>query len=159
MTLPDLSKAIRSTLVTIACFAAVNAFTLSSKAVSCPGVGAVTRAASDFIDAARDGSASAFATALARNADINAVALFALGRYRDELPATRRGEFVRNTHRYMSRFLADQARHFRGVSELRIEGCKGNLIETSFDGESGIVWRVSRGRIQDVQIEGVWLAI
>jgi ABC-type transporter MlaC component len=157
--LADLSTAIRRTLAAITCFAAVIAFTLFSEAATCPGGKAVTKAASDFIGAARDGSASAFAVALTRHADVDAVALFALGKYRNELPAARHREYVRNAHRYMSRFLADHARRFRGGSELKIESCKGNLIETSLDGKSGIVWRVSRGRIQDVRIGGVWLAI
>ena len=44
---------------------------------------------------------------LARYADIEAVALVALGKYRAKLPAERRSEYVRNAGYYMSRFLAD----------------------------------------------------
>lgn len=154
-----LSPVIRTTLVAIICFAAIIASVLSAKSATCPGVGTVSRAANDFIGAARNGSASAFAASLSRHANVDAVALFALGKYRGELPAARRGEYVRNAHRYMSRFLADHARRFRGGSELKIESCKDNLIKTSLNGKSSIVWRVSRGRIQDVRIGGVWLTI
>src|SRR5262245_20896643 len=104
----------------IACFAAITASMLSAKAVTCPCVATVTKAANDFIGAARNGSARAFAATLSRHANVDAVALFALGKYRDELPTARRGEYVRNAHRYMSQFLADHARRFASESELKI---------------------------------------
>jgi phospholipid transport system substrate-binding protein len=127
-------------------------------AATCAGAGIVEDAANAFLAAARNGSASAFGSALSRYTDVDALAFFALGKYRKDLPADRRGEYVKNAHRYMSEFLADHAGRFEGGSGLTIENCSGNLVQTSFSGGSGIVWKVSGSLIQDVKVSGVWLA-
>jgi ABC-type transporter MlaC component len=149
----------RSILTAIACIAMLAASTITASATNCPGAAIVKNAASAFLGAARNGSSSAFASALARHADIGGVALFALGKYRDELPASRRGEYFRNAHRYMSRFLASHARRFNNASAVTIESCSGGLIATATDSGSRMLWRVSGGQVQDVRISGVWLAL
>src|SRR5215471_18073444 len=78
-------------------------------AASCPAADTVKGAASAFLGAARNGSPGAFSAALSRYTNVDSLALFALGKYRSELPSNRRDEYVRNTQRYISRFLADHA--------------------------------------------------
>jgi hypothetical protein len=152
-------KTFHSLLAAIVCSFAVMCSTLPASAASCAAAGTVKNAASAFIGGARNGSAPAFASALARHADVSALAIFALGKYRDELPSVRRSEYVKNTHRYMSAFLASHAGRFGGGPGLMIESFSGSLVETSINGESKILWRVSGGRVQDVRISGVWLAL
>ena len=59
----------------------------------------------------------------------------------------------------MSEFLADNAGSFEGMSDLQIQSCRGHLVETSFSGGSGIVWRISGGHVEDMRVSGVWLAL
>jgi ABC-type transporter MlaC component len=130
-----------------------------ARAASCPAAGAVERAAQALMDAARRSTAGAFSSALARHVDVRGTAMFALGQYRSGLPPARQREYVAGTHAYMARFLLNRARPFRSSRDLKIESCKGNLVQTSLEGRSKMVWRVSGGRIRDVQVSGVWLAI
>jgi hypothetical protein len=132
---------------------------LPGQAANCPGAGTVKSAASALMAAARRGSLAGFASTLSRHADVSAISMFALGKYRGNLPSARRGEYIRNTHRYMSRFLADHAGRFRSSSNLAIDRCDGNLIETTVNGGSRMVWRLSGGRIRDLRVEGVWLGL
>jgi ABC-type transporter MlaC component len=127
-------------------------------AASCAGADTVKGAANAFIAAARSGSTSGFASALARYTNVEALALFALGKYRGDLPADRRSEYVRNAQRYMAAFLADNAGRFSGAAAIAIESCNGNLIQTSVSGGSDIVWKIGGGLVQDVKVSGIWLA-
>jgi ABC-type transporter MlaC component len=156
-----MQKPFSVTLIYVAFFAAlaVSIFASPSMAADCPAGRVVKSAAAVFMDAARRESGPAFASALARYTDLRGMALFALGQYRSKLPAARHGEYVRNTHFYMTRFLLRNARSFRSSRTLVIEVCNGNIVETSLDGRSRMVWRLSGGRIRDVQVSGVWLAL
>jgi ABC-type transporter MlaC component len=138
---------------------AVTSFAPPVKAANCPAADTVRKAARAFMAAARDGSKSAFASVLSRYTNVEALATFALGKYRAKLPAARRAEYVRNAYNYMSQALADNARSVEGRSDLQIESCRGHLVETSFSGGSGMVWRVSGGQVEDVRVSGVWLAL
>lgn len=128
-------------------------------AADCAGAGVVRNAASDFINAARRGSAASFSSALARNADVRGTALFALGQYRKSMPPARQAQYVRLAQAYMAQFLLGNSRPFRSSRDLTIESCKGNLVETSLGGRSRMLWRLSGRRIGDVRVSGVWLAI
>lgn len=128
-------------------------------AADCPGAGVVRNAAADFIGAAQRGSAAAFSSALARNADVRGTALFALGQYRKNLPPARQREYVQRAQAYMAQFLRQHSGPFRSSRDLTIESCRGNLVETSLAGRSRMVWRLSGRRIGDVQVSGVWLAL
>lgn len=143
---------------TLAVFSFIVASTLPSLA-ACPGAGIVNNAGQAFMNAAGNGSEAAFASALSRYTDVNAVAISALGQYRKDLPAARRGEYLRNAKRYMARFLLDNSRSFRSSRDLTIEKCNSNIVETSLGGRSRMLWRISGGRIQDVRVSGVWLAL
>jgi MlaC protein len=152
------SHSVRTIFAMIACAAAIGFSSMSAQAANCPGADTVRNAANSFIRAAESRSAPAFAAALAKHTNVDALALFALGRYRDRLPATRRDEYLANARRFMSEFLADNAEHFRW-SGLTVEGCKGGLIHTSLDHGSDITWRISGNRIEDVRVSGFWLAL
>ncbi|MGE0007660.1 MAG: ABC transporter substrate-binding protein [Parvibaculaceae bacterium] len=153
------ASAFRLLAATLALAVALAFSTSPSRAASCPAAGAVNNAASAFMNAARSGSAAAFSSALARHADVRGAALSALGQYRRELPRSRQREYVDHAHAFMARFLLENSRPFRGSRDLRIESCRGNLVETSLAGRSRMVWRVSDGRIRDVRVGGVWLAL
>lgn len=154
-----LGRAARILAGTLAFLIVTGIFTPPSLAAKCPAAGVVEGAGSAFMVAARSGSAAAFSSALARHADISGTAMFALGQYRKELPPARQREYFRNTHAYMARFLLNHATSFRSSRDLIIESCKGNLVETSLGGRSKMVWRLSGGRIRDVRVSGVWLAL
>ena len=144
---------------TVAVIALLICSTGPSFAASCPAADIVRNAGSALIGAARRSSAPAFGSVLARYADVNAIALFALGQYRAALPPTLRAEYVANTQRYITRFLVDNSGRFNTPSKLRIDGCGGNLVKTSLEGRSTMLWRLAGGRILDVQVSGVWLAL
>jgi ABC-type transporter MlaC component len=138
---------------------ALIAAAVGAHAEICPGAVTVTSAASAFVSAARAGSPAAFSALLTRYTNVEALAIFALGRYRAKLPPERRAEYIRNTQYYLGRFLADNSGRFNDSSKLTIESCKGNLVTTSFKGGSNIIWRVSGTRIDDVQVSGFWLTL
>ena len=137
----------------------LTASTVPSMATSCPAADTVRNAGSALIGAAHGSSAPAFASVLARYANVNAIAMFALGQYRDALPASRRSEYVANTQRYISRFLVENSGPFKNSTNLTIDTCDGNLVQTSLDGRSKMSWRLSGGRISDVSVSGMWLAL
>ena len=147
-------------LSTIAAFVTALAASIGpSLATSCPAANTVRDAGSAFIGAAHRSSAPAFASVLGRYADVNAIAMFALGQYRAALPASRRSEYVANTQRYISRLLVENSGSFKNSADLTIESCDGNLVQTSLDGRSKMSWRLSGGRIRDVSVSGMWLAL
>jgi ABC-type transporter MlaC component len=111
------------------------------------------------MDAAQSRTAGAFSSALARHTDVRGAALFALGQYRRDLPRGRQREYLSGAQSFMARFLLEYSGPFRSSRDFVIDTCRGNLVETSFEGRSRMVWRVSGGRISDVQVSGVWLAL
>jgi ABC-type transporter MlaC component len=144
---------------TVAVIAVLICSTGPSFAASCPIADTVRNAGSALMGAARRSSAPAFGSVLTRYADVNAIALFALGQYRGALPPAQRAEYVEKTKRYITRFLVDNSGAFRSSQKLTIDSCDGNLVGTSLDGQSRMLWRLSGGRIRDVQVSGVWLVL
>lgn len=144
---------------TVAFITVLTCSTASSLAVNCPAADMVSNAGSALIGAARRSSAPAFASVLTRYADVSAIAMFALGPYRGELPPAQRAEYVANTKRFVTRLLVENSGAFKSSAKLTIDSCNGSLVKTSLNGRSRIVWRVSGGRIADVQVSGVWLAL
>jgi ABC-type transporter MlaC component len=143
----------------VALVAVLTSSTASGLATSCPAANIVRDAGRALIGAAHRSSASAFSSVLARYADVNAIAMFALGQYRGALPAGRRSEYVAKTQRYISRFLVENSGPFKSSPNLAIETCDVNLVETSLDGQSKMLWRLSGARVRDVRVSGVWLAL
>ncbi len=130
-------------------------------ATACAGSKIAESAGSAMIKAAQAGSASGFSGALNKYADMNAIALFALGKHRKELPAARRAEFVSLTTSFVSRRFNDYRLKFRADRIVPMT-CNGNTVRTQliFLGNKGpqvVLWRMSGGKIADVNVQGVWL--
>jgi phospholipid transport system substrate-binding protein len=114
--------------------------------------------------AARAGSATAFAAAAARYSDMHAIAIFALGRYRKLLPASREAEYVRLTKTFMGQFMLKYSSDFR-VGKMTIIDCSGppsnisiNARTSSGDRVSFRVYRARQGYlIRDIKVSSIWL--
>lgn len=127
-------------------------------AAPCPAEGLIQTAGAAFMNAAKSGSPTAFAGAASRFSDLRAVALFALGPYRKDLPRGREGEYVALTKKFMGQFMAQYASKFSGDG-ITITNCAGNIITTKLSTGQGLTFRL-RGskRIEDISVSGVWLA-
>jgi phospholipid transport system substrate-binding protein len=120
---------------------------------------------SAFMNAAQARSAAAFAGAAGRYADLHAIALFALGPYRKNLPRAREAEYVAQTKKFMGRFMAGYASKFNGDA-ISITSCAGYgpglLVNTKLSTGQGLTFRLRKAgssfRVEDVSISSIWLA-
>jgi ABC-type transporter MlaC component len=130
-------------------------------AQSCPGFQVAQSAAASFNQAAASGSTRAFAAALERHADVSRVAMFALGQYRQALPAARHGEYVQLTRRYLGQVLAENAGSFAGAQVVFVN-CTSDqgftLVSTTMAGQP-ILWRIRGNRVVDMNVSGIWLSL
>lgn len=141
------------------------AMALPAQAGGCEATGFVTNAGKAFMAAANRKSPAAFSGAAARYADLNSIALFALGPYRKDLPAAQRAEYLALARGYMGRFLAKYSSRLNGTG-LTVTDCKGSsnslLVNTRFSGGQKVIFRLAKGkggyRVQDVNVSSVWLA-
>lgn len=132
---------------------------------ACEAAGYVKSVGEAYDRAARSGSASGFANAAARFTDLRALSLFALGRYRKELPKSREAEYLSLTRRFIGEFMIKNGKGFR-ASELEIISCRqsgGNiLVDARLSTGGKVIFRLSRRgggyRVQDVNMKGIWLA-
>ncbi len=161
---PNPAKALASSLVAVLGVFLAISLTLSTPARaarSCPGSDVALQAGRAFLDAAHTGRAADFADALSKYVDMRRVAIFALGRYRKELPASQTAEFVKLTGRYVANTLADFARKFRARNISLIE-CRYGKVATRLDfgarPAKRATWRVMGGKVVDVNVQNVWLA-
>jgi phospholipid transport system substrate-binding protein len=140
-----------------ACLFILYALATSSLA-ACPAEGLINAAGHAFMSAARSGQPNAFSNAANRYADVNGLALFALGPYRKNLPPNRKAEYVSLTRKFVGSFMAQYASRFSGTG-ITITNCVGNLITTKLSTGQGLTFRL-RGahRIEDVNVSGIWLA-
>jgi ABC-type transporter MlaC component len=134
----------------------------AARAGSCPGGDVALRAGNAFLKAAKTRRASDFAEALAAYTNMQQISLFALGKYRSSLPPARTTEFVALTSQYVANTLADFALKFRAKG-TEIVDCHGNQVKTrlTFGGgrpAKAAVWRISGGKVVDVNVQNVWLA-
>lgn len=135
-----------------------------ASAATCPAAATIISAGKTYDQAARAGSATAFANGVARYSDMRAIALFALGRYRKDLPIAREAEFVSLTKSFMGRFMLEYGKDFR-VGTLQIIDCTGpasNMTVTArTSGGDRITFRVykagSRWMVRDMRVSGIWL--
>jgi ABC-type transporter MlaC component len=114
-----------------------------------------------FLAAAKTERSADFAAALAKYSDMDHIALFALGKYRKSLPDSRRAEFVALTSRYVANTLAGFSLKFRALAIKPIE-CRDNKAITSLEFGGGraaqrAIWRVSGGKVVDVDVQRAWL--
>jgi ABC-type transporter MlaC component len=129
---------------------------LGSALAACTGEGVVKSAAASFVAAKRVNSADAFANAVAKHTDITALALSALGPYRKELKPDKQAEYIARTKAYIGRFFLRYSDRF-SEGNLVVDSCAGDLVKTT-TGSNNLVWKVTGGKIRDVQISGIWLA-
>jgi ABC-type transporter MlaC component len=137
---------------------------LRAEAASCPASSMIISAGRTYDAAARAGSASAFSAGVSRYSDMHSVAMFALGRYRKLLPASREKEYVSLTRGFMGRFMLEHGKDLR-VGTLEIVSCKGPPSNTTVSARTSsgdnIVFKVYRSRsgwlIRDMKVSGIWL--
>jgi len=150
--------ALRSAFMVFACLISLAFASPPAHAATCAAADTVQGAADAFLQAANSGTPAAFSAALSRYANVEAVAIFALGKYRSDLPDDRRAEYIKKAQSYMGKFLSNYGDRFRG-SMLSIKSCKGQIVETSVKGGEDLIWRVSGSQVQDVKVSGFWLTI
>lgn len=135
---------------------------VTSYAATCAQSAVAERAGNAIIQAAKSGSPAAFSGALRSYADMGSIAMFALGKYRQNLPAGKRDEFVSLTTDYVSRTLNDFRLKFRAKS-ITVRNCSGDTIESVIfflggKGNQPVIWRVKGSKVADVNVQNVWLA-
>jgi ABC-type transporter MlaC component len=141
-------------------------FTMGEAAMAekCEAAGFVKSAGQAYDRAASSGSASAFASAAARFSDLRSLSLFALGRYRKDLPKAREAEYLKLTREFIGETLKTHGSGFAGAS-LVITECKqsgGNLVVSArTSGGTKVIFRLARAgggfTVRDVNMKGVWL--
>ena len=137
-------------------FMATLGFAPAAMAVDCPAEGLVQDAADAFAKASRAHSANAFASSAARFTDMRALALFALGPYRSQLPSGMEGKYVGLAKIFMGRFMAQNAGRI-GNSALTIISCSPQYVSARMGGNS-ISFKLAGSRITDVTVSGVSIA-
>jgi phospholipid transport system substrate-binding protein len=138
-------------------FAAAVFYSLASVANSCPSEALVLGAGKAFTTASRSGSASAFLSAASRFTDTRSIALSALGPHRKKLTKAQEGEYIKLAQSFMGSVMAKYSNRFN-ASGMKVTTCQGNLVTVTADGGRKIIFRVSGGRVQDVNVSSVWLA-
>lgn len=124
----------------------------------------------DLIAAQRSGTAAAFIRAIKRHADVESIALHALGSYRTQLPRSQQAAFYRGVAGFMGRYFADQSRHYR-VADVDIgravEQDSGEvLVQSSLTLASGstytVTWRLAKAggryKVRDITVLGFSLS-
>jgi ABC-type transporter MlaC component len=148
-------------LLVLAFAAGENAFAETK----CEAAGFVRSASAAYDRAASSGSAAAFASAASRFTDIRSISLFALGRYRKDLPKAKEAEYLRLARQFIGETLKDHGSGFRGAS-LQITECKSSggsvVVSTRTSSGTKVVFRLARTggsyTVKDVNMKGVWLA-
>ena len=131
-------------------------FAPAARATDCPVEGLVQSAADAFARASRLHSANAFASSAARFTDMRALAMFALGSYRSQLPAGMETKYVGLAKIFMGRFMAQNAGRI-GDSSLTLVSCSPQYVSARMGGNS-ITFKLASGRITDVTVSGISIA-
>jgi phospholipid transport system substrate-binding protein len=138
---------------------------LAAAAPRCEAAAYVKKAGDAYDRAASTRSPSVFATAAGRYTDLKALSLFALGRYRKELPREREAEYYALTRKFIGEFMVEYGRGFR-ASDLEIVDCKnsgGTIVVVGRLSTGGrVTFRVVKAgggyQIRDLNLRGIWLA-
>ncbi len=152
-------------------FAASISFLLAAPAVSFaasrsdPAAEQLAAAAGNaFLDITRQQSASReqFATLLEKYVAVRKLALFALGKYRRKLATAQLDEYVALVKAMLLNALTRYGHKLRG-RQFIVTGSRDQLvagyIEHDIDRATGIELRIADGRVADVQVGGIWLAL
>lgn len=124
----------------------------------------------DLMAAQRSGTAAAFIRAVKRHADVESIALHALGPYQSDLPGSQRAGFYRGVAGFMGRYFADQSRHYRvaraDIGQASDQASGEVLVQSSLTLTSGstynVTWRLARAggryKIRDITVLGFSLS-
>ena len=142
----------------------LSAGTQGARAGSCAIENFIIGAGQAYDRAARANSAAAFSSAVTRYSDMRSVALFALGRYRKDLPKQDAAEYFRLTRQFMGRFMLEHGKDLR-VGRLNVISCTGPssniLVKARTSNGQDVSFRVYRARggylVRDMQVQGIWL--
>ena len=132
------------------------AFAPAAFAMDCPAQGLVQDAADAFAKASRLHSANAFAASAGRFTDMRALALFALGSYRSQLPVAMETKYVGLAKIFMGRFMAQNSGQI-GNSKLTIVACSPQAVSARM-GDNSIYFKLAGSRITDVTVSGISIA-
>ncbi len=131
-------------------------------AATCPEAKVADSAGAAFLAAAKTASPSAFAAALRSYTNMAQITNFALGKYKSQVDPDMQDELVSATSTYVANTLADFALKFRAAGIKAVE-CSGGTVVSRMEFLGGrpakrVQWRVSGGKVLDVNIQNVWLA-
>jgi phospholipid transport system substrate-binding protein len=134
-------------------------------ASTCPAEDYIQSAGQAFMSASRKGSAGAFSAAASRFGDLHALALFALGPYRKDLPKSRETEYVARARTFVGKFMAKYGSKFAGNS-IAVTSCNeaagGLIVGTKLSSGQSLTFRLRKAgggyRVQDVSVSSIWLA-
>lgn len=134
-------------------------------AEKCPAASFVQSAGEAYDRAASSGSPAAFASAAARYSDLRSLSMFALGRYRKDLPKNREAKYLDLTRQFIGRTLKKHGAGFRGTT-LTITECVnsggGLVVSARTSAGTKVIFRLARAgggyTVKDVNMKGVWLA-
>lgn len=139
-------------------------------AASDPVLAFMKRLRVPLLHAARTASSKQFYKVIQRHVDINGIALYSLGTYKDGLARSHRNRYYRGVARYMSRYFALQSKEYRIVNAEIVpkswrEG-DSYYVDTNVILENGarysVRWQLQRRKggykIVNVRVLGFWLA-
>ena len=132
-------------------------FATEAAKADCPAENLVMGAGRAFTSASKSGSAAAFLSAASRYTDTRGIALSALGPHRKKLSKAQEGEYLRLAQSFMGKFMSQYSSKFN-TSGMKITTCSGNTVTATVNGGRKVIFRVSGGRVQDVNVSSVWLA-
>ncbi len=78
-----------------------------------PAIAYMQTVASDLFAAQREGTIVAYFQTINKHADVPAIAMYALGQYKSDLPKADHERYYSGVARFMARYFADQTRKFR----------------------------------------------
>jgi phospholipid transport system substrate-binding protein len=123
----------------------------------------VQTAANEFLNVVKDGGKrAAFAQLLERYVAVNDIALFALGKYRRKLSPAMRASYTRLAHSFFLNALTTHGSKVRGRAFVVTGSYKdivSGYIQHGNDRRTRLDWRIRAGRITDLKVQGIWLAL
>ncbi len=127
-------------------------------------------AADDLMQAQRIGTVSSFQKAILSHADVEGIALYALGQYREDLQKAQRPSYFKGVSLFMARYFADSSRQYQvgkaEIGEVTIDDSGAALVNTKVTLLTGstynVVFKVARDgkgyQIADINVLGFSLA-
>ncbi|CAN5150222.1 hypothetical protein BH10PSE7_BH10PSE7_40540 [soil metagenome] len=131
----------------------------------------VSNVGNDVIKLANSGAAKAamrsrFSGLIGRNANVRAVGLLALGPFQKQLPPGLRDQFFQLVTTYIASFFVYYIDEFQGTGlQINSSAKQGNstIVDSAIvfknGGNKKVRWRINGGRVNDVNVRGVWLSL